>query len=120
MAKGARRTQGTIEARALLGTAVSLALLPGSAPFFTPGDATERQDGAQLRLRAIVDRSSARLVCPTRSTVAMPMFLDAALILSTLLLAPIMIPCVTKGPVAAFTESTPRPQPCRPALPGRV
>ena len=34
----------------------------------------------------------------------MPMFLDAALILSTLLLAPIMIPCVMKGPVAAFTE----------------
>ena len=34
----------------------------------------------------------------------MPMFLNAALILSTLLLAPIMIPCVMKGPVAAFTE----------------
>ena len=45
----------------------------------------------------------------------MPMFLDAALILSTLLLAPIMIPCVMKGPVAAFTESTPRHNPA--ALP---
>ena len=50
----------------------------------------------------------------------MPMFLDAALILSTLLLAPIMIPCVMKGPAAAFTESEPRHNPAAPALPGRV
>ena len=46
----------------------------------------------------------ARALHVRSAVTAMPMFLNAALILSPLLLAPIMIPCVMKGPVAAFTE----------------